>query len=440
MHRRELLKRTGLAATGMALGSSLPLGVSNLAAAQDAQKLVVWDTLNDPSRGGVIEGLAKSFEAAHAGVTVEHRGWATEELGQTLPRSVDSKQGPAVAQVNNGEALAGPMIRAKQLVSLVEYTKKYGWDSKLPEGLIARNRFSPDGKTFGSGDLWGVSAEAEIVGFYYNKKVFKDASVEVPKTFEEFETVLAALRSAGQEPLVFGTLDKWQSIHLFGELQGTFTTRKYLDDLIYRRGDASFADKSMVDAANKVTDWKGKDFFMQGFEGVKGDDATALFAAGSGAILLQGSWAAGGVAEGLKDDAGFFLMPPHEGGSPVLNVGGVGIPYSITTNATDPDLAAAFIDTLVSKEAFDAFIAAGVLPAGEIPAGQIKADTLSGDLYANWNAALGSDSIGHYMDWAAPGAFYDTLTGQLQELLGGKTDAAKFTAALQEAYAASFTS
>lgn len=438
MHRRELLKRTGIAATGLALGATLPLGASSISAAQDAQKLVVWDTLNDPSRSGVIEGLAKSFEAAHKGVTVEHRGWQTDELGKTLPRSVDSKQGPAVAQVNNGEALAGPMIRAGQLVSLVKYTKQYGWDKKLPEGLLARNRFSADGKKFGEGDLWGVSAEAEIVGFYYNKKVFKDVSLEPPKTFEEFETLLAALRKAGQEPLVFGNLDKWQAIHLFGEIQGTYTTRKYLDDLIYRRGDSSFKDKSMVDAANKVIDWKNKKFFMEGFEGVNGDDATALFTAGSGAILLQGSWAAGDVAKGLGDDAGFFLMPPHEGGSPVLNVGGVGIPYSITTNAPDPDLAAAFIDTLVSADAFNAFIGAGVLPAGEIPAAKIKDGTLSGDLYTHWNAALASDSIGHYLDWAAPGAFYDTLTGQLQELLGGKTDAAKFTAALQEAYAASF--
>ena len=438
MDRRELLKRSGLAATGFALGATLPMGAASALAAQDANKLLVWDTLNDPSRGGVIEGLAKSFEAAHEGVTVEHRGWETEELGQTLPRAVDSKQGPAVAQVNNGESLAGPMIRAGQLVSLVEYTKKYGWDKKLPEGLIARNRYTADGKTFGEGDLWGVSAEAEIVGFYYNKKVFSDNDLKVPTTFEEFETLMAALRSAGQEPLVFGNLDKWQAIHLFGEIQGTYTTRKYLDDLIYRRGDSSFEDQSMVDAANKVIEWKNNEFFMQGFEGVNGDDATALFAAGTGAILLQGSWAAGDVAAGLKDDAGFFLMPPHEGGNPVLNVGGVGIPYSITTNAPDPDLAAAFIDTLVSEEAFNAFIDAGVLPAGEIPADKIKDGTLTGDLYTNWNAALANDGIGHYLDWAAPGDFYDILTGQLQELLGGKTDAAKFTAALQEAYAASF--
>src|SRR5699024_599093 len=96
------------------------------------------------------------------------------------------------------------------------------------------------------------------------------------------------------------------------------------------------------------------------------------------AMLMQGSWAAGAVAEGLGDDAGFFLMPPHEDGGSVLHVGGVGIPYSITSNAEDPDLAAELINSFVTEDAFSLFVDAGILPAGEIPADMIEEDTLSG--------------------------------------------------------------
>jgi len=434
LDRRELLKRSGMVSAGLAIGAS---AATHTVVAQDSEGLVFWDTLNSPPRSTIAEDLAKAFSEAHDGISVEHRGWETDELGNTLPRAVEGDQGPDVAQVNNGEALAGPMIRAGQLVSLKDYVGEYGWDELMPPGLLARNMYTADGTTFGEGELWGVSAEAEIVGFYYSRKIFEDNGLDVPTTFEEFEQVLGKLREAGQEPLLFGNLDKWQAIHLFGEIQGTYTDREYLDNLIYRRGDASFEDDSMVKAAEKVVEWKNNNFFLEGFEGINGDDAVPLFTSGGGAILMQGSWAAGEVQEAMGDDAGFFLMPPHEDGGTVLSVGGVGIPYSITTNASDPDLSAEFINTLVSEDAFNAFVDAGLLPAGDIPEDKIVEGTLSGDLYGNWNQALADDAVGHYLDWAAPG-FYDILTGELQKLLGGQTDPESFVKALQEAYASSF--
>ncbi len=433
LHRRELMKRAGIVSAGFAAGAQLHTqGV----AAQETE-LTFWDTLNSPPRSDIADNLAASFAESHEGVTVEHRGWSLDELVSTLPRSVDGNQGPDVAQVNNGEALMGPMIRGGQLVSLASYAEQFGWNDIFPEGLRARNMYSADGTVFGEGELWGVSAESEIVGFFYNRSIFAEHGLSVPTTFAEFEALNAALREHGVEPIAFGTLDKWQAIHIFGAIQGTFTTREYLDNIIYRRNDASFEDQSMLDAAAKLVEWNDNGFFMEGFEGVNGDDAVPLFTAGMSAMLMQGSWAAGSVAEGLGDDAGFFLMPPHEAGGTVLHVGGVGIPYAITTNAEDPDLAAELINSFVSPEAFAQFVEAGILPAGEISDDLIVEGTLSGDLYASWNAALAADAVGHYLDWATPD-FYDVITAQLQSLLGGQIDPQAFVTALQESYAASF--
>ena len=438
MDRRDLLKRTGAMTAGVALaGGGLPVaGLGVAAIAAQTEEFDVWTTYTDEIRIGIMETIGTEFGEANA-VTFSHRGWTLEELQETLPRTVDSDQGPDVSQVNNGESLAGPMARAGQIVSLAEYDAEYGWSERFAPGLLARCSFSADGTVFGEGELWGLPAESEIVGFYYNKQIFTDNDLAVPTTLEEFETVLAALKDASVPPLVFGTLDKWQSIHLFGEIQGTNTTREFLDGLIYRRGDVDFTDPSILEAANKVIEWNEAGYFMDGFDGVTGDDAQALFIAGSGAILLQGSWAAGAVKEGLGENAGFFLMPRAAADVPVLHVGGVGIPYSITTNAADPAVAATFIDTLVSEESFAKFIEAGILPLGEIPADAIVEGTVDGDMYAAWNSALADDGVGHYMDWAAPD-FYDIITGALQELLGGQVTAEEFQTKLQDFYAASF--
>lgn len=436
LHRRSLVKRTGLAGAALVLGSrwSQPA-----AFAQDAQELVFWDTLNTDPRLMIADTLAKAFSDANGGMKVTHRGWTLEELTDTLPRSVEGKQGPAVAQVNNGESLAGPMARGKQIISLQSYAEKYGWEKKLPEGLLARNRYTPDGKTFGTGDLFGMSAECEIVGLYFNRTVFADNGIEIPKTVADLESAMGKLREAGVEPLLLGGLDKWQLIHLFGMVQGTLTTREYLDNLIYRRNDASFDDPSMMQAAETLVKWKENNYFLQGFEGINGDDAIPVFTSGGGAMLMQGSWAAGQVAEGLQDEGGFFLMPPQKEGDTVMNVGGVGIPYSVTSNAADKDLAAELINSFVSDDAVSMFLDAGILPSAEIPADRIRKDTVSGDMYAAWNGALERDEIGHYLDWATPD-FFDVLTGEVQKLLAGETDPKAFVAALQDAYAKSFQS
>lgn len=438
MDRRDLLKRTGAIGAGAALsgGSVAVIGLGATAAVAQTVEFDVWTTYTDEIRNGIIETIGASF-AEETGVEFTTRGWTLEELGDTLPRSVDSDQGPDVSQVNNGEALQGPMIRGGQILSLAEYDAEYGWSERFAPSLLARTMYTPDGVTFGEGEVFGLPAESEIVGFYYNKQIFADNGVEVPTTFEEFVTLLGALREAGVEPLVFGTLDKWQAIHLFGEVQGTNTTREFLDGLIFRRGDADFTDPSILEAATTLQEWNDAGYFMEGYEGLSGDDAQALFQSGVGAILLQGSWAAGAVRDSLGENAGFFLMPPAAADVPVLHVGGVGIPYSITTNAADPAQAAAFIDALVSPESFQLFIDSGTLPLGEVPAESIPDGTVDGDLYTAWNDALANDAIGHYLDWAAPD-FYDVLTGALQELLAGQKTPEEFQTALQDFYAASF--
>ena len=64
----------------------------------------------------------------------------------------------------------------------------------------------------------------------------------------------------------------------------------------------------------------------------------------------------------MNDNAGFFLMPPQEAGGTVLHVGGVGIRYGITQNAENPDLAAEFINSLVSERALELMVEAECAP------------------------------------------------------------------------------
>jgi raffinose/stachyose/melibiose transport system substrate-binding protein len=432
--RRDLtISRRTLVATSTALALSTLPSWSKHTLAQGGN-LVFWDSNNSGELQKLVETLAEEFAAQNEGVTVEHQGFETAQLDDQLQRAIQSGEGPDISQINNGENSMGPLVRAGLIVPMDDYAEQYGWNDLLSPGLIARNRYTEDGTTIGEGTLWGVSSTAEIVGFYYNKQIFADNGVEIPETFADLEAAMQTFKDAGVTPLVFGNLDPWPASHLFGEILGTMTTREYLDGLIYRQGNKSWETDEIKQAAAKLQEWKQNGYLLQGFEGISPDDAVSLFAAGQGAMLMQGSWDAPNVAVQMNENAGFFLMPPQEAGGTVLHVGGVGIPYGITQNAEDPDLAAEFINFLVSERALELMVEQSALPGQTVPAEMITPDTLAGDLYTAWNAANEADAIGHYLDWATP-TFYDTLNAELQRLLGDQTTPEAFAQALQADYA-----
>jgi raffinose/stachyose/melibiose transport system substrate-binding protein len=432
--RRDLtISRRTLVATSTALALSTLPSWSKHTLAQGGN-LVFWDSNNSGELQKLVETLAEEFAAQNEGVTVEHQGFETAQLDDQLQRAIQSGEGPDISQINNGENSMGPLVRAGLIVPMDDYAEQYGWNDLLSPGLIARNRYTEDGTTIGEGTLWGVSSTAEIVGFYYNKQIFADNGVEIPETFADLEAAMQTFKDAGVTPLVFGNLDPWPASHLFGEILGTMTTREYLDGLIYRQGDQSWETDEIKQAAAKLQEWKQNGYLLEGFEGISPDDAVSLFAAGQGAMLMQGSWDAPNVAVQMNENAGFFLMPPQEAGGTVLHVGGVGIPYGITQNAENPDLAAEFINFLVSERALELMVEQSALPGQTVPAEMITPDTLAGDLYTAWNAANEADAIGHYLDWATP-TFYDTLNAELQRLLGDQTTPEAFAQALQADYA-----
>jgi raffinose/stachyose/melibiose transport system substrate-binding protein len=432
--RRDLtISRRTLVATSTALALSTLPSWSKHTLAQGGN-LVFWDSNNSGELQKLVETLAEEFAAQNEGVTVEHQGFETAQLDDQLQRAIQSGEGPDISQINNGENSMGPLVRAGLIVPMDDYAEQYGWNDLLSPGLIARNRYTEDGTTIGEGTLWGVSSTAEIVGFYYNKQIFADNGVEIPETFADLEAAMQTFKDAGVTPLVFGNLDPWPASHLFGEILGTMTTREYLDGLIYRQGNKSWETDEIKQAAAKLQEWKQNGYLLQGFEGISPDDAVSLFAAGQGAMLMQGSWDAPNVAVQMNENAGFFLMPPQEAGGTVLHVGWVGIPYGITQNAENADLAAEFINFLVSERALELMVEQSALPGQTVPAEMITPDTLAGDLYTAWNAANEADAIGHYLDWATP-TFYDTLNAELQRLLGDQTTPEAFAQALQADYA-----
>lgn len=395
--------------------------------------LLVWDQFYRPEESAVIDQLNLEFETDHPGVKIQREVKILDDLKLTVKLALAESDGPDVAQVNQGRSDMGAMVEADLLLPLNDYLAKYNWANVFSTSVASRNSFTPDGKTFGQGNLYGVSPTAEVVGVFYNKGIFKDNDWSVPTTFEDFEQLLADIKAAGITPIAFGSLDGWNAIHEYSAIQHLLVSLDYINNLTYGVNNASFDTPENREAAQILSDWAQAGYFTQGYPGIGYDDSNNNFKAGEGALTITGSWFAPELMTGTDQEFGFFLLPGFSG-QPTMAIGGVGIPYSIRKTTQHPDLAAEYLNWMISPRAAELWAQAGMLPAMSLPEGS-KIDTNNhfGETLFAWEAVNKNNAVGHYIDWATP-TFYDTLVAELQKLLGGISTPADFTAAVEADY------
>jgi raffinose/stachyose/melibiose transport system substrate-binding protein len=129
----------------------------------------------------------------------------------------------------------------------------------------------------------------------------------------------------------------------------------------------------------------------------------------------------------MGDKVGFMLMPGKDPNAPV-SLGGEDLPWSITSAAKNPDVAAAYIDFLTDANAAKVLVDTDNLPAmKDAPA---PPGGLSAEVAGAWQKLNGADGVIPYLDYTTP-TFGDDLGGAIQELLAGKQDPAAFTKGVQ---------
>ncbi|MDD2522443.1 MAG: extracellular solute-binding protein [Anaerolineaceae bacterium] len=396
--------------------------------------LVVWDQFYREEESKVIETLNAEFEAAHPGVKIERETKVLADLQMTVKLALGETDGPDVAQVNQGRSDMGALVESGLLLPLDEYVSTYNWGNVFSSSVASRNSFTPDGKTFGQGSLFGVSPTAEVVGVFYNKGIFADHGWSIPTTFEDFEALLAEIKDAGITPISFGSLDGWNAIHEFSAIQHLLVNLDYINNLTYGVNNVSFDTPENQRAAQILSDWAKAGYFSEGFPGIGYDDSNNLFKAGEGAMTITGSWFAPELMTGTDQEFGFFLLPGFSG-QPTMAIGGVGVPFAIRKSTEHADLAAEYLDWMISQRAAELWAQAGMVPAMSLPEdSQVDTDNIFGDTLLAWQTINKNNAVGHYIDWATP-TFYDTLVSELQKLLGGVTTPADFTAAVEVDYA-----
>jgi len=368
---------------------------------------------------------AAQFEEANPGVTVEasYLGW--DDFMATIKLKLSDNNPPDLAHGNQGFTVDGTLIQNGLVIPLDDYADKYGWKKSFADGSLAEFSWSKDGSTWGSGTLYGISPVAEDVIVYYNKSKLDALGLSVPSNFADFEKALATAKNAGELPIMLGGADGWPIIHVWGLIEGAFVDPEQTRSWIFDAKGNEYATSSRRQAADKLEEMVKAGYFGNDSLGIGYDDANAMFIDGEGVFNLTGTWMTAQLNEGMGDNVGAFAMPRSTGG--VAGGGSFALPWHISSKSANPDLAAKFIAHLMSTDFVD-----DLMEVGRVPAQSPTIDptsNLQAEVIAASNKLVGSNAKTFYTDWATPG-MYDTVTQELQKLLGGAATASEFIDAM----------
>ncbi len=176
---------------------------------------------------------------------------------------------------------------------------------------------------------------------FYNKKLFAQAGVKVPRTWSEFMAVCAKLKAAGITPIMMGGGEPFAaSMPLTGILSADVLgkNKNWLRDRY--AGKVKFTDANVVAAVTKYRHLVTSGFFEEGALGVKYADSIKQFVSGKTAMYMMGSWFLGAIPREEADNYGSFVTPTDDGTTVVPF--GVGGSMAISAKTKDREKAIQF--------------------------------------------------------------------------------------------------
>ncbi|MCD8547413.1 MAG: ABC transporter substrate-binding protein, partial [Aeromonadaceae bacterium] len=175
-----------------------------------------------------------------------------------------------------------------------------------------------------------------IQGFYYNKTIFKELGLSVPKTRAQFFALLDKVLQDGRyQPLVMPVHDNWSTSELGYQNIGPNYWHGEDGRTALLSGKQKLTDAPYVAVFDELARWRP--YLGAAPEQLDESQAVALFASGKAAVMVAGSWAISQFMGKIDFDA--FPPPVAEEGDSCYFTDHTDIGIGI--NAASPNQAAA---------------------------------------------------------------------------------------------------
>ncbi|MBB1510431.1 ABC transporter substrate-binding protein [Tessaracoccus sp. MC1756] len=393
--------------------------------------LTVWDQEVRGSQNDALVALNEAFMEKYPNITIDRQSQSFDDLKAQVSLALSGNDVPDVVQVNNARGDMGQFVTAGQLTDLSPYAAQYGWEDRFPASVLSKVRYSPDGTTFGEGNLYGLPQTGEIVGIFYSKKKLEELGAELPTTWDEYFAILDQAKEAGEQPMILGNIEGWPAIHVFGPLMANYIEPEEAVKLGMGNAGASWVSDGNKAAMEQFATWGAEGYFGTSPNGTDYDAAWNDFTKGTGVFLPGGSWLGTDMEGVMGEDLGFMAPPPAVNGE-LATTGGTGIPFSIPANAENKDAAVAYIDYITSDEAMKLIAENGGFPV--LGAADLAPESgVQKEIFEAFDKVSQEGTLLPYLDYATP-TFSDTAGQGLQEVLGGQRSADEVLQAFEDDY------
>ena len=368
------------------------------------------------------EVLVDRFNEERDGINIIYEDVLTgtfTENNQKVRIAMENEAGPDVlGGVDTGANLQA-LVSTGQVKDLTEFYRASGLLERIPENLI--DQVSVEGR------IYAIPQNIESVGIFYNKDLFAELGLEVPGTYDEYVSVLEAVKDAGYYGYAMGLAGGWPSALMASEFMYISAGSEYIDVL---SGTQPWTEcDNCLDGLQAFYNLVANGYTNPDVLGIDYNQAIDLFYQGQTVMVLNGPWFIDDVLSAAPDfEVGFFYLPPVNPATDIMTIGGIGSALIIAEYAP---VEAAFqvVEWMVSEDlAIQALRDVGVLAAFplEVP------EDLSPLFYQIASeTAANVGSIGFWpVTYLAPKVFGD-MNQIVQGMIGGMLTPEEFVGEMQ---------
>lgn len=293
-----------------------------------------------PEARGTFDELIKQFEAQNPNIKVVHNN--PPDASTVLKTNVARGDVPDVI------AIGGDNVYASLAQSGV-----FADFTGAPELTNIQEAYVQMIKDVaGTDNAYAIPYAANANGVIYNKTIFKELNLSVPKTWDEFIAICQKIQAAGKLPFYFTFKDSWTTLPSFNAIAASLQEDRFFEKR--KAGQTTFAAgyKEIAEKYLQLMQYGQKDLFGKGY-----NDGNVAFANGESAMYLQGVWAIPEIKKANPNiELGVFPLPASNDPDQNLLVSGVDLLVTMSASTKHPEEAKKFINFLIRAETSKTYI------------------------------------------------------------------------------------
>ena len=319
-----------------------------------------------------LKGIADAFNAAYPAYTLNVTEVPSSEIDQVIQTRISA----ANVDIVSFQTFSKPQEDWNK-----DSVDKPAWQQYIDEGLLVDLTDEAFVQNYNLDTLMGNAYHDRLyslnmgtvayTGLFYNKAIFAELGLEIPKTWDEFIAVCEKVKADGRySVLSAGAADQWP-LNMFAN---AIISANYGD------GAEELAQK-LLTGEMKHTDHEFKlvydcmkqfaSYLEPGVTGIAYSDAPGRFALGNMAMYADGSWSFADIEKANPDlEYGYFPLPGvnvrEDGLDPQYGIK-YDLSFAVPTNAPNGEGALAFLEFISRKEEYTAFLnAIGFTPTQDV--------------------------------------------------------------------------